>query len=227
MSSKTGPASPSLLAGWTRVTLIVSVLIAYQVLVNCVILYYPGTVLGEVLMVGPLLAIAIGALLRTGRGRMALALLAVAAIPGFLAWRASGGSPAAVYPLPFLAVYLSLLWWFASTLVPGRQPLITRLAIHVHGELGAPMLRYTRRVTWAWCFFFAAMALTSELLFLFAPLPAWSIFNTLLNLPLVGAMYLGEYAWRLWRHPDFAHASIATVVRACRNFDFKRSAAGR
>ena len=89
------------------------------------------------------------------------------------------------------------------------------------------MLRYTRQVTWAWCVFFAAMGLTSMLLFLFAPLAVWSMFNSLLNLPLVVAMYLGEYAWRLWRFPDYPHASIATVLRAFRNFEFKRPAAGR
>jgi hypothetical protein len=59
------------------------------------------------------------------------------------------------------------------------------------------------------------------------PLAVWSMFNSLLNLPLVVAMYLGEYAWRLWRFPDYPHASIATVLRACRNFEFKRPAAGR
>jgi uncharacterized membrane protein len=227
MSSKTGPDSPSLQTGWTKPAIVIAGLIAYQVLVNCVVLYYPATGLGEALMVAPLLAIAIGVLLRTGRGRVALGLLFVAGIPGFLAWRASGASLALLYPLPHLAVYLCLLWWFAATLAPGRLPLITRLATHVHGKLDAPMLRYTRQVTWAWCFFFAAMALTSAVLFLFAPLPVWTVFNTLLNLPLVAAMYLAEYAWRLWRHPDFSHASIATVVRACRNFDFKRPAAGR
>jgi uncharacterized membrane protein len=106
-------------------------------------------------------------------------------------------------------------------------PLITRLANHVHGELPAEIARYTRRVTWAWCGFFAAMVLASMLLFLLEPLPVWSVFNNLLNLPLVVAMYLCENAWRLWRYPNFSHASIATVFRAFRNFDFNRPAAGR
>ena len=109
---------------------------------------------------------------------------------------------------------------------PGREPLVTRLATHVHGEIPAEITRYTRRVTWAWCVFFAAMTLTSTLLFKFAPLAVWSVFNSLLNLPLVAAMYLVEYAWRRWRYPDFSHASIATVFRAARTFDFKRPAAG-
>ncbi len=86
---------------------------------------------------------------------------------------------------------------------------------------------YTRRVTWAWCVFFAGMALTSVLLFVFAPLSSWSVFNNLLNLPLVVVMYLTEYAWRRRRFPNFSHASIAVVFRAFRNFDFNRPAAGR
>jgi len=142
-------------------------------------------------------------------------------------WRSVGASPALFYPIPYLAVYLFLLFLFGRTLKPGREPLVTRIATHVQGELPAYMVDYTRRVTWAWCVFFAGMAVTSMLLFVLAPLPIWSVFNNLLNLPLVMAMYLGENAWRLWRYPDFPHASIATVFRAFRNFDFNRPAAGR
>jgi uncharacterized membrane protein len=142
-------------------------------------------------------------------------------------WRAVGASAALFYPIPYLTVYVTLLWLFGRTLRTGREPLVTRLATHVHGELPEEMVRYTRQVTWAWCIFFATMATTSTLLFLLGPLPVWSVFNNLLNLPLVVAMYLGEYAWRLWRFPNFSHASIATVFRAFRNFDFNRPAAGR
>ena len=48
----------------------------------------------------------------------------------------------------------------------------------------------------------------------------------LMAAPVV-AMYLGENAWRLWRYPNFSRASIATVFRAFRNFDFNRPTAGR
>jgi len=154
-------------------------------------------------------------------------LLAVAGILGMLHWRASEAIAPWLYPVPYLAVYLGLLWLFGRTLRAGQQALITRLATHVHGEISVPMARYTRRVTLAWCVFFAAMALVSLLLFLFEPLPVWSVFNSLLNLPLVVIMYLGEYAWRTWRYPDFPHASVATVFRAFRDFDFSRHAPGR
>ena len=182
---------------------------------------------GGMLMAAPLLVAAGCILIRTGRGRLLLALLTVLGVAGVLLWRALGASPALFYPVPYLTIYLVLLWLFGRTLRSGRQALITRLATHVHGELPAQIARYTRRVTWAWCAFFVAMGLTSILLFLLEPLPVWSAFNNLLNLPLAVAMYLGEYAWRLWRYPDFSHASIATVFRAFRNFDFNRPAAGR
>jgi uncharacterized membrane protein len=227
MSREIEPNSRPLQTGWTTVVLLAGGVIAYQVLVYCMIVNQPDSGLGEGLMAAPLL-VAVGFVLgRLRRGRILLAMLGCIGVIAFLLWRASGASPALFYPVPYLSVYAFLLWLFGRTLRPGRQPLITRLATHVHGELPAQITRYTRRVTWAWCVFFAAMALTSILLFLFEPLPIWSVFNNLLNLPLVVAMYLGEYAWRLWRYPDFSHASIATVFRALRNFDFSRPAAGR
>jgi uncharacterized membrane protein len=231
MSRKINPASNSFQHRWTRISwtraaLIAAGVIAYQVLVCSIIVDQPDGGLGAGLMVAPLLVVAGCVLGRTWRGGVLLALLTVAGVIGLLLWRVSGASLALLYPVPYLAVYAFLLWLFARTLRPGRQALITRLATHIHGELPAEIARYTRRVTWAWCVFFAAMALTSMLLFLFEPLPVWSVFNNLLNLPLVAAMYLGEYAWRLRRYPNFSHASIATVFRAFRNFDFNRRAAG-
>ena len=227
MSSKIEPVSRPLQNGWTKVALFAAGVIAYQVLVYRLIVDQPDGGLGGGLMVAPLLVVAGCVLGRTGRGRVLLAVLIVVGVIGFLLWRAFGASPALFYPVPYLTVYAVLLWLFGRTLTPGRQPLITRVASHVHGELPADIARYTRRVTSAWCVFFAAMATASMLLFLFAPLPIWSMFNNLLNLPLVAAMYLGEYAWRLRRYPNFSHASIATVFRAFRNFDFNRPAAGR
>jgi len=227
MSSKIEPVSRALQTGWTKAALLAAGVVAYQVLVYRMIVDQPDGGLGEGLMIAPLLVVAGCVLGRSRRGRVALAGLAVIGVIGFLLWPAFGASPALFYPVPYLTVYTFLLWLFGRTLRPGRQPLITRLATHVHGELPAEIARYTRRVTWAWCVFFAAMAMTSMFLFLLEPLPIWSAFNNLLNLPLVVAMYLGEYAWRLRRYPNFSHASIATVFRAFRNFDFNRPAAGR
>ena len=227
MSSKIERISRALHPGWLKAALIAAGVIAYQWLVFRLIVAQPHSGWGGALMAAPLAVLGACVLARTRRGVLLLALLAVAAALGFLAWRASGASLAMLYPLPYVTVYLILLWLFGRTLLAPRQPLVTLLALHVHGELPVEIVRYTRRVTWAWCIFFAAMTATSLLLFAFAPLPVWSAFNSLLNLPLVAAMYLAEYAWRQWRYPDFSHASIATVVSAFRNFDFRRRTADR
>jgi uncharacterized membrane protein len=117
-----------------------------------------------------------------------------------------------------VSAYLSLLWMFARTLRPGAVPLATRIAQSVRGALPPELIAYTRRVTQAWCAFFGLMAALSVALFAMAPLPAWSAFANLLNLPLVGLMFAGEYAWRVWRYRHLPHASIFAAIRAFRRW---------
>jgi uncharacterized membrane protein len=116
--------------------------------------------------------------------------------------------------LPHTAIYLSLLWLFGQTLKSGREPLITRLARRVHGTLPPALRAYTRRVTVAWCMFFAAQLIVSALLFLFASPREWSLFVNVLNFPLLALMFGGEYLYRIVRHGDFPHASIIDCIRA-------------
>src|SRR5664279_3711525 len=59
--------------------------------------------------------------------------------------------------LPVL-VYCALFVLFASTLRPGRDPMISRFARIEQGELTAELRAYTRRLTVIWCVFFAGMA---------------------------------------------------------------------
>jgi uncharacterized membrane protein len=97
--------------------------------------------------------------------------------------------------------------------VEGREPLITTVAWKVRGALTEEMVAYTRRVTWAWCFFFAGQLVVSLALFLFAPDTVWSLFINVLDLPLVATMFMLEYAYRLRRFWNYSHGSIADVVR--------------
>jgi uncharacterized membrane protein len=121
---------------------------------------------------------------------------------------------AATYGIPHAAVYLMLLWIFATTLMPGRQPLVTRLARRVHGALPPEMEAYTRWVTIAWCVFFGAQVVTSGLLLRFASLNAWSLFVNVLSFPLVALMFVVEYGYRIVRYRNFAHASLEQTIRA-------------
>jgi uncharacterized membrane protein len=152
---------------------------------------------------------------RTG----ALAVLLAVVIALFTLLRARQSLPdlKLLYPVPHITVYVLLLWFFGRTLRAGREPLVTRIARHEHGTLPADIELYTRRVTWAWCVYFAVMASASLLLFAVAPLAVWSWFANVLNVPLILLMFLAEYAYRVLRFPNFAHASFFTAIRAFRD----------
>ena len=120
-----------------------------------------------------------------------------------------------IYVVEHVSTQLLLGYLFARTLAPGQTALITQFARRVHGGVLAPAQQvYTRRATLAWALFFALDALISLALFVFAPLSVWSVFANLLTLPLVAAMFIGEYLVRRLLLPDMPHVSIAAGVRA-------------
>jgi uncharacterized membrane protein len=137
-----------------------------------------------------------------GAGVAGTALL-LATLAG--AWLAARDTDLGLYFAP-IATWLALLALFARTLLPGREPLVARLARICHdAPLPPDMARYARNVTIAWCLFFAlvagALALGAALL----PLEAWSLAANLGAAPLVALMFAAEYAVRLRRFPGFPH----------------------
>lgn len=120
-----------------------------------------------------------------------------------------------IYVVEHVGTQVLLSFMFAHTLRPGRTPLITQFALRVHGGVLSPeQFVYTRRATWAWSLFFALDAVVSLALFAWAPLPVWSLFANLLTLPLVAAMFIGEYLVRRLVLPHAPHVSIAAGARA-------------
>jgi uncharacterized membrane protein len=113
--------------------------------------------------------------------------------------------------------YLALLALFGASLQPGREAVITVLARRSRGRLSADIVRYTRRVTWAWCWFFLAQLICSLMLLLFAPLGVWSLFINLCNLPLIGVMLCAEYVYRQWRHAARPPERLTDMVRIVRH----------
>jgi len=77
-------------------------------------------------------------------------------------------------------------------------------------------VRYTRRVTWAWCWFFLAQLVGSFTLLLLAPLSVWSLFVNVCNLPLIGVMLCAEYVYRQWRHAAQPPERLFDMVRIVR-----------
>jgi uncharacterized membrane protein len=142
------------------------------------------------------------------------AVLLAAACAAWL-WLRPGTVPGALLAV-HMTIYLGLMWMFARTLRPGREPMVTAIARRVRGSLPPEIAGYTRRVTQAWCGFFAGMVLASAALFLFAPLPVWSLFVNLLNLPLIAAMFGGEYLVRITRFRHLRHFPITAAARAFR-----------
>jgi hypothetical protein len=116
-----------------------------------------------------------------------------------------------VSALTHWSIYTGLLLTFALTLRPGRVALITGMARRLHGSLAPELATYTRIVTIAWCCFFAAQLLTSVTLFFFAPLPVWSFFVNILDIPLVVAMFAAEYLVRLRCLQNPPRHSIAAI----------------
>ncbi len=169
------------------------------------------------------------AALASGLGlRMALGLAALqAAAVGVVLWDALGpGQARFLAPLASLAMmaalalgamrsaqlgllasagashallYCALLGLFGHTLLPGRVPLVTQLALRLNPAFHDGMRGYTRAVTVAWCLFFATQLTASAMLLLLAPKQGWGFYVSTLHLPLVVVMAGCEYAVRCRR----------------------------
>jgi uncharacterized membrane protein len=112
------------------------------------------------------------------------------------------------------ALYLGLLVVFGRTLLPGREPLVTRLARRFEDPLPPVVARYTRGVTWAWALFAAGQLAGSALLLCLAPAATWSLFVNALEWPLIAAMFAAEYACRVAIVPRRHRVGAVTAVRA-------------
>ena len=189
-------------------------IIAYQVLVHLWVTGSAFDPLRGALVLSPMLALGCWLLLRSANRAAWLAMVAGAAGATFLLAHGTGFGMAAMYGVPHAAAYVFLLWLFGRTLLRGGEALITRLARHTHGSLSPQMVRYTRRLTLAWCVFFVAQLAASALLLRFASFESWSLFINVLNFPLLGLMFAGDYVYRVIRYRDSPQASIVTAVQA-------------
>jgi uncharacterized membrane protein len=130
-------------------------------------------------------------------------------------WHASQQSFLATSGIPHAVIYLGLLIFFGHTLLSDREALVTSVAAKVYGRpLPDGIATYTRGVTAAWCVFFALQLAVSLLLFVYAPLPVWSLFVNILNFPLLVLMFGCEYLYRRWRLPKRPSSNLSDVVRA-------------
>lgn len=124
-------------------------------------------------------------------------------------------SPRALYLVQHAGINFGLALVFGNTLRPGRTPLISAVALRVHGgHLPPRQLAYTRSLTLAWVIFFLLLVLVSLGLFAFASFDAWALFANVATPLATAAMFFGEHLLRYRLHPEFERATAADAVRA-------------
>lgn len=193
---------------------VMALFVACPLRAHFLLLDHSAGLLRGVLLILPLAVLACWALLRATNKLVYLVAVIAAAGVVYAIEQHSHAGLAVIYGVPHASAYIFLLWLFGRTLIDSREALITRLARGVHGTLTPLMEKYTRRLTFAWCVFFALQLVVSTALLTRASLESWSLFVNILNAPLVVLMFAGEYVYRVVRYPDHPHASIIQMARA-------------
>jgi uncharacterized membrane protein len=128
--------------------------------------------------------------------------------------------------LPPILIPLALAWVFGRTLAKGRTPLVSRFAeLEQGGVLTEELARYTRRLTWVWTAFLLALAAISAWLAASGDRVAWSWFTNFAGYALLGALFLGEFAYRRVRYRNYRHDSpikLAGRIRLAELFRHRR-----
>ena len=108
--------------------------------------------------------------------------------------------PASALFIPPVVMNLVLMLVFGASLLPGKEPVITRFRSMVKKEGTTPEINiYTRQVTWVWTLFFAGLAVESTVLATYFSLATWSLFTNVINYILVIVLFFGEYLYRTRR----------------------------
>lgn len=121
--------------------------------------------------------------------RLAICLAALLLVLGGLGHAELGmrAYPVAVNGI-MLVTFLSSLWQ--------GMPIIERLARLRDPDLSPAGIRYTRRVTWAWCGFFTFNGAIACWTALYADLAVWSLYNGVISYLLIALMFAGEWLLR-------------------------------
>ena len=113
--------------------------------------------------------------------------------------RVEPGAAVLIYLTPIL-VYVFLFFVFAATLMPGREPLITRVYRADQGEVDPLVVPYTRQLTMVWAGLFALLAILSTTLLFYVDIGTWSWISNVVGPALSMALFVGEHAIRPARY---------------------------
>lgn len=102
---------------------------------------------------------------------------------------------------------------FISTLLPGKEPLVTAIGEQARGPLSPEMRRYTKSVTRMWAWFLSIMTVWSALLPWLAEPWLWSLVTNFLNYILVAIVFVGEFMVRRKRFTEHNHPSFKEYLK--------------
>lgn len=211
--------APNKAAARPRLFLAIAGLIAYPLVTHVsIVTGYPAS---AVLALAMLVA-----MVRTNRSRRSQAIAFSAAAAGTVALVWIGGRHILwlLYAVP-VSINMSLCLVFATSLLPGEMPVVTRYSRIMRGELPPAIADYTRKVTQAWAVFFAAMALECVVLAVYAPMPVWSLFANLLNYIAVGLAFAIEYFIRVRYLAQYPHPGFIGFLNSLIRIDLRHTAA--
>ncbi len=101
---------------------------------------------------------------------------------------------------PSVLANLAMLYVFGHTLLPGKEPLITRFRRLEIGYVAPKFIGYTRQLTMLWTILFAAGAIVSLAAAISGNVELWSWVAFVLLPALTVALFVGEHVYRAYRY---------------------------
>jgi uncharacterized membrane protein len=172
--------------------------------------------LGAALAVLPLVALALDVIRRQCRPLVTLGAVVMAIGVLVLAWRTLEAHFDWLLLGQQAIAYVLVGAFFATSLLPGRTPVCTRIAAVMQGPLDPATLRYTRHVTLAWAALLLAIAATMAILYGLRLLQAWSLFANFAPLVLLPTMFIVELQVRRRRLPHAPRQGVLQLLHAWR-----------
>jgi len=143
-----------------------------------------------------------------GAGRRSVWFIAIGVLLTTLAAISAGyASAVALLLAPSVVVNAALFALFGHTLLPGREPLITRFRRFDIGYVAPKFIRYTRRLTVLWMILFAFGTAVSLAAAVAGNIELWSWIAFVLLPALSVAFFLGEHGYRAYRYGVEGRAS--------------------
>jgi uncharacterized membrane protein len=131
-----------------------------------------------------------------------------------LYWLVIGGHGRYALFVPPALIPAALFFLFAGSLRAGATPFISRVATFMRGEpLPPPLVVYTRQVTVLWCVVFIVMFASAVVLAIWAPPEVWSLMTNVVHYVALGAVFVGEFAYRRARYRDLEPWGLFEYLR--------------